>query len=73
VPGQALRASCGQRRGPSTRCVIGHARRCQAAQAARTVRVGRSREFRPVDDFLIEILFYFIPNSFQIQTLKNHI
>jgi hypothetical protein len=45
----------------------------QATQAACTVRVGRSREFRPVDDFLIEILFYFIPNSFQIQTLKNHI
>jgi hypothetical protein len=38
----------------------------QAAQAARTVPMGRSRGFWPVDNFLIEILFYFSLNPFQI-------
>jgi hypothetical protein len=39
-----------------------------ATQDARTVHMGQPRGFWPVDSFLIEILFYFIPNSFQIQT-----
>jgi hypothetical protein len=75
---RAPRASCARRRGPSTRCATaapGQAtpHRRLAAQAARTVRVGRPRWFRPVYSFLNRNPFLFILNSFQIQTLKIHI
>jgi hypothetical protein len=78
TPGQSPRAPCGQRRGSSTRCVMGHARpgrahRSGAAQATRTVRVGRPRGFHLVDGVLNKNYFLFILNSIQIQTLKIHI
>jgi hypothetical protein len=44
-----------------------------AAQATRTMHVGRLFGFWPWTVFQIEILLYFFPNSFQIQTLKTHI
>jgi hypothetical protein len=47
--------------------------RSWAAQAARTVHVGRMRGFWPVDSFLNRNPFLFISNSFQFQTFKIHI
>jgi hypothetical protein len=53
-PQAALWATLGQ--------AVPHHRK--ATQATHTICVGRSRWFWPVDSFLIEIFFYFIPNSF---------
>jgi hypothetical protein len=43
------------------------------AQAARTMHVGRSRGFGPVDSFLNRNHFLFVLNSLRFQTLKIHI
>jgi hypothetical protein len=44
-----------------------------AAQATRTVRVGRPRGFWPMDDVLNKNSFLFILSSIQIHILEIHI
>jgi hypothetical protein len=72
-PRRALCASpqCPSRRrmprGPSTRCVMGRRAPSPLVQALHTVRVGRPRGFRPMDNVLNRNLFLFISSSIQIE------